>query len=162
MVDTHTNIKEPDPDLRPSHIWIHWCAGINSQHALPHWVIGEGCRVHNQCNKHCTFMVMTPYRGLEGRRDGDTFDPEKDEVRLNKQMLEVYYFTKQGEWRTLGWLARNIEWWFKHPISEASISARLRDFRKPRFGAHTVERRRTDVPGLFEYRLIWNEKVPRP
>lgn len=36
---------------------------------------------------------------------------------------------------------------------EASVSARLRDFRKLRFGGHTVERRYVEV-GLFEYRVL--------
>ena len=36
--------------------------------------------------------------------------------------------------------------------SEASVSARLRDLRKPRFGGHTVERRRR-TQSVWEYRL---------
>jgi hypothetical protein len=36
---------------------------------------------------------------------------------------------------------------------EASISARLRDFRKEQFGKHVVERRRRSQ-GQWEYRLI--------
>jgi hypothetical protein len=43
---------------------------------------------------------------------------------------------------------------------EASVSARLRDFRKPRFGGHTVDRRRDGR--LNRYRLTWNEDVTRP
>jgi hypothetical protein len=39
---------------------------------------------------------------------------------------------------------------------EASISARLRDLRKPQFGGHTVERIRTGEGkrGLFLYRVV--------
>lgn len=81
--------------------------------------------------------------------DGATFEPEQDDMRLTGQMRRVYALMRDGRWRTL------------HEISaatcclETAASARLRDFRKPRFGGHSVELRR--VPGrrgLFEYRLV--------
>jgi len=37
--------------------------------------------------------------------------------------------------------------------SEASVSARLRDLRKAKFGAHTIERQRVSA-GLFRYRMV--------
>jgi hypothetical protein len=40
------------------------------------------------------------------------------------------------------------------------VSARLRDFRKVRFGGHTVDRRRDGR--LYLYRLTWNEDVTKP
>lgn len=49
-------------------------------------------------------------------------------------------------------------WWSLRELhnlaggSEAGISARLRDLRKPRFGGYQVERRRVEG-GLFEYRI---------
>jgi hypothetical protein len=54
-----------------------------------------------------------------------------------------------GEWLTLA----ELEGFTGHP--QASISARLRDFRRPKFGGHTVERRRRGGPssGTYEYRL---------
>ena len=36
---------------------------------------------------------------------------------------------------------------------EASISARLRDLRKPKFGSHDIQRRYVER-GLFVYRLL--------
>lgn len=92
---------------------------------------------------------------LEQVRDGVTFDHDRDYARLNAQHIRVYMVMKDERWRSL------------HDISlltgdpEASISARLRDFRKFRFGSHTVERRHVER-GLWEYRLIWNRDVPRP
>ena len=52
-----------------------------------------------------------------------------------------------GNWRSL----RAIENETGYP--QASVSARLRDFRKAKFGGHTVERKRIEG-GLFVYRLI--------
>ena len=66
--------------------------------------------------------------------------------RLNAQMKKVYDVVKNGEWITL----RNLSDAVAAP--EASVSARLRDFRKPNYGALTVERRRADK-GIYEYRL---------
>lgn len=84
--------------------------------------------------------------------DGETYDPEIDHSRLASQLAEVKKLMSDGEWRTLDDIA------FIVPASIASISARLRDLRKERFGSHTVDRRRTPEPGVFEYRLIVNEE----
>lgn len=53
---------------------------------------------------------------------------------------------KDGSWHTLPEIAAGTG------DPEASISARLRDLRKPRFGSYVVDRRRRSQ-GLFEYRL---------
>lgn len=71
---------------------------------------------------------------------------EFDYERLNAQMKKVYDVVKNGDWITL----RNLSDAVAAP--EASVSARLRDFRKPNYGALTVERRRADK-GIYEYRL---------
>lgn len=88
-------------------------------------------------------------------RDGWTYDDGRDRIRLNAQHLRVYRAMEYGAWFSLSELSQ----WTGDP--EASVSARLRDFRKPRFGGHTVERRHVEG-GLWEYRLIWNPDVPRP
>jgi hypothetical protein len=64
---------------------------------------------------------------------------------------------KDGVWRTLS----EIEKVLGVGHSQAGISARLRDFRKEKFGGHTVERRRRGnaAKGLHEYRLIINERI---
>ncbi len=81
--------------------------------------------------------------------DGASYVREFDHTRLTGQLAKVYNLMKDGRWRTLG----EIESLIDEP--QASISARLRDFRKPRFNSHTVDRRpRGDREnGLFEYRL---------
>src|SRR5215207_6646304 len=81
--------------------------------------------------------------------DGATYDPEADHDRLGAQALRVWALVADGRWRTLA----EIEVGCGDP--QASISARLRDFRKPRFGAHVIERRRRGDGhrGVFEYRV---------
>jgi hypothetical protein len=83
------------------------------------------------------------------RRDGSTYDHERDGKRLHKQHNRVFALMKDGNWRTLGQIAVGTG------DPEASVSARLRDLRKDRFGAHGVERRSCGN-GLFEYRLRVN------
>ena len=78
--------------------------------------------------------------------DGDTYLPELDETRLTTQLVSVRDLMVDGKWRTLPMIASTVE------ASEASVSARLRDLRKPRFGAWIVERRRVTV-GINEYRV---------
>jgi hypothetical protein len=62
-----------------------------------------------------------------------------------------------GRWRTL----RQISDATGSP--EASVSARLRDMRKPRFGASTVDRERMGDPdgGLHRYRLLASDGLKR-
>lgn len=84
---------------------------------------------------------------LFGDRDGATYDHDFDFERLNKQMKKVYLVMKDGEWRTLSELSAETG------SPEASVSARLRDLRKVKFGAFTVERRRITDSGLYEYRV---------
>jgi len=82
--------------------------------------------------------------------DGATFDALLDKVRLNKQLRRVFEVVRDGHWRTL----RELEEITEDP--QASISARLRDLRKTKFGGLTIERRRRGeaTRGLFEYRLL--------
>ena len=85
------------------------------------------------------------------QRDGATYDHGRDGRRLTRQHNRVFALMKDGKWRTLGQIAIATQ------DPESNISARLRDFRKPRFGSHGVERRHLQA-GLFEYRLVLNHK----
>jgi hypothetical protein len=80
--------------------------------------------------------------------DGDTFEPEQDQQRLGKQLGRIKDCLMDGEWWTLYRLAA-----VSGVTSQASISARIRDLRKLRFGGYTVERKRVDG-GLFVYRVV--------
>tara|TARA_R110000765_G_C18527876_1_gene559144 strand:- start:126 stop:434 length:309 start_codon:yes stop_codon:yes gene_type:complete len=85
--------------------------------------------------------------------DGNTYNRDKDQHRLTGQYLKVFNLMKDARWRTLRTVADLID------APEASVSARLRDFRKEKFGSHIVERDRNDQ-GLFFYRLI--VRTPEP
>ena len=78
--------------------------------------------------------------------DGNTYEPELDWQRLTSQMGRVFLLMRDAKWRTLQDISQMAQG------SEASVSARLRDLRKERFGAHTVNRRRARG-GLFEYQV---------
>lgn len=82
--------------------------------------------------------------------DGKTYDPQRDKERLKTQLYNVWALMKDGRWRTLEQISVRVG------CPEASVSARLRDFRKRKFGSHTVERQYVQR-GLFKYRLIVNE-----
>ena len=88
--------------------------------------------------------------------DGETFDPRLDGVRLTGQWRVVFLVMRDGAWRTLDEIQEIIVLNGGEYYPLQSISARLRDFRKPKFGRHTVPRRRRGNPskGLHEYRLI--------
>ncbi len=81
--------------------------------------------------------------------DGSTFSAPLDGKRLSTQFERVRELMSDHAWRTLAEIQAAAGG------TEASISARLRDLRKVRFGRHTVERRRRGDPrrGLHEYRL---------
>src|SRR3954464_10522588 len=84
----------------------------------------------------------------DGDRDGNTFNHDFDYDRLNKQARAVYNVLSDNEWHTLAELEEATE----HP--QASISARIRDLRKQKFGKHIVLRRRAAFGGgTWEYQL---------
>lgn len=98
---------------------------------------------------------MTPPKVMAGF-GGETFVPAFDAERLTGQYKRVWDVMKDGRWMTLAEIKAAVIFNFDHHDSEAAISARLRDFRKKRFGGHRVERRRRGSAknGLFEYSLI--------
>ena len=79
--------------------------------------------------------------------NGETYERERDHDRLANQLRAVRDVMLDGVWRSL----MNIS--FQTGAPEASVSARLRDLRKVRFGGYIVERRYAG-DGLWEYRLI--------
>lgn len=81
-----------------------------------------------------------------GDRDGETFSIPRDRVRLNAQAQDVFDHMEGGHWVTL----QGLSWMTGHP--EASISARLRDLRKPKFGGYKIEKRNLGG-GTWQYRL---------
>lgn len=92
---------------------------------------------------------------FEFRFDGATLRPELDHKRLSGQLSRVWTLCRDGRWRTLGEIASTTG------SPESSVSARLRDLRKMRFGGHLVDRRHRGEPGsgLYEYRVIPNPRT---
>lgn len=73
-----------------------------------------------------------------------------DTTRLTGQLDDVKRVMRRGLWMTLEQIAGAAGGY-----PEQSVSARLRDLRKPRFGGHTIERRRKKGHrGLYEYRMV--------
>lgn len=79
--------------------------------------------------------------------DGETYERPKDAKRLGAQLTKVKTVLSDGEWHTPQELEILVG------ANWSSISARLRDLRKPQFGGYQVERLRVDG-GLFAYRLV--------
>jgi len=86
------------------------------------------------------------------RFDGATYDHERDGNRLAHQMEAVFALMKDGVYRTLGQIA------VATAAPESSVSARLRDLRKARFGGHTVNRRYLGH-GLYQYQVLAKESA---
>lgn len=75
-------------------------------------------------------------------------------ARLTGQMQRVVAAVADGRWWTLEDLARAAA-----PATEAAVSARLRDLRKPKWGSNEVERRLVHR-GLYEYRVQFSDAWP--
>ena len=90
--------------------------------------------------------------------DGAEYIPAFDAERLSAQLRRVFDLMRDGQWRSLDAI---------HGITgdpHASISARLRDLRKPKFGGHTLESQRfgDKSRGFYKYRLILNDAFSYP
>lgn len=84
--------------------------------------------------------------------DGDTYNPTLDHVRLTGLLKRVYDVMADGNWHRLSELANRAKG------SEASVSARVRDLRKEKFGGFQVERKRHQTQkGIWLYRMIIND-----
>ena len=105
-----------------------------------------------------TDLTMTQAPTGEIWFDGKTYDPAIDRNRLSIQLGRVFEIMSDGKWWTLRALA------YATNAPEASVSARLRDLRKRRFGAYTVAHRRHGEKtkgqgtGTWEYRLSTNDR----
>lgn len=86
----------------------------------------------------------------EAQPDGDTYTPALDSARLGAQAQRVLDLMADARWRTLAEISDQTH------DPEPSISARLRDLRKPAFGGHIIDRRHRGPAehGLYEYRLV--------
>jgi hypothetical protein len=77
---------------------------------------------------------------------GESFDARLDGPRLKGQLERTLEVMKDGRWHTLQEVADAVG------CTTQSASARIRDLRKPRYGAHHIRRSRIG-PAVFAYRL---------
>ncbi len=80
------------------------------------------------------------------QRGGETFDHNRDAPRRKRQAASVLDLMIDGKWRTRKQIAGETG------EPEASVSARLRDLRKDRFGGWQVDREHI-ARGLWQYRV---------
>lgn len=88
--------------------------------------------------------------------DGASFGAYPNEARLKVQLDRVRSLMFDGKWRTLEEISDAIEHSTSQKCPTSSVSARLRDLRKSKFGAYTVKKRvREGHKGLWEYRVLF-------
>jgi len=77
---------------------------------------------------------------------GADYHAGRDQARLSTQLERVKDSMIDGQWRTLQQIADQAQ------APQTSVSAQLRNLRKPEFGSWLVDRRHIEQ-GLYEYRL---------
>lgn len=69
------------------------------------------------------------------------------------QLDIVYAAMSDGAWWTYRSLQEFSRDFYQRGISETAVSARIRDFRKLKYGKYVVQRRPTGINGVWEYKL---------
>lgn len=69
---------------------------------------------------------------------------------MGRQLAAVYDVMSDGAWYTFADLVKRLSY-RGIGISEAGVSARIRDLRLNKYGAHTVDRRKRGA--LWQYRM---------
>ncbi|NBV20341.1 DNA methyltransferase, partial [Janthinobacterium sp.] len=101
------------------------------------------CRRIEQAQRQADLFVKPSIPHRRRCRMSET----KEQQRRRLKREDIWRYARTGEW----WTLYDLEARTGHPVQ--SISARLRDFRKARYGAWTVERR-YQGRGLWEYRVV--------
>ena len=100
---------------------------------------------HTNMNQADLFEQEQDHKGI-------VYNPKYDYKRLNKQKERVWAVMVSHGWLTLSEIASRTG------DPEASVSARLRTFRRPEQGGHVVMKRPRGAreKGLWEYKLVVN------
>jgi hypothetical protein len=90
---------------------------------------------------------------------GAGYDPQFDRARLALQVERVRVFMLRVEWRTLREIKTALEDLYAPAVfPESSISAQLRNLKKPGYSCRLLKRRRAGIhgpgAGIWEYRLL--------
>src|ERR1035437_8053530 len=96
----------------------------------------------------CNMGRLSEQLAPETAFEGETYVPALDHKRLTGQLERVFIAMSDGQWHSLDWLAVQANG------TEASVSARLRDMRKSKYGSRVIDRRRVGMSGLFQYRMV--------
>jgi hypothetical protein len=83
---------------------------------------------------------------------GGDLEPE-DPERLGRQLKAIRQIMSDGEWRTFKEIQTILATEYDIAADSPGISARLRDFRKPQFGGHDLQKYKV-ANGLWKYRVV--------
>lgn len=87
--------------------------------------------------------VLSP-REDSPKFNGQTFEAKLNSPRLTLQLERVreYLLAIFPKWKTLAEISEALAQLYNRKFPEASVSARLRDLRKEKFGGYKVEKKR--------------------
>lgn len=138
MTDSHRCVRPGCSHYREQHTPLGGCLAM----------IGNGycaCAAYIGAEPAVPVQRTEPVMPTPG---GVTYVQEIDGIRLNRQQQVVYTLMADGEWRTLREIADVTG------FPEASVSARLRDFRKAPLNREVERRRRGGATsGTWEYAI---------
>ena len=84
--------------------------------------------------------------------DGDTYDEQRDGTPLASQLDAVRDAMLNGQWWSYKQLREHLQRHHQIKATDTSLSARIRDLRKIRFGGYSVQSRRK-THREWEYRI---------
>lgn len=104
-------------------------------------------------NKGQRFFVEFGYGNAEAKaRELYDFRATVDIKTLNGKVLNLLRRDKNQWWAP--WILCEQLWVEEHiRVSDSTVSARLRDLRKPQYGYHNIEKRRREGSRAYEYHL---------
>jgi len=95
-------------------------------------------------------LDFTPSQEQSFNFDGDDYNPDLDQKRLTGQICRIYREMISGKWLTVDEIAAATN------DPQTSVSAQIRNLRKPAFGGHFIPKRRRVISGLYEFKLTVN------
>lgn len=89
---------------------------------------------------------------------GATYVPSQDQGRLQTQLGKIYFCMHDHKWRTLSEISQMTG------APESSVSAQLRNLKKPAHGGYILNKRSRGERshGLFEYQIEDPALTPYP
>jgi hypothetical protein len=85
---------------------------------------------------------------------GPQLELRLEKVRPVNLTFLVGHILSTGKWMMPHEIQRVLKDSYGEMHSDSSITARLRDLRKAKFGAYTIEKRKREGSNAYEYRLV--------